>query len=320
MAVASLQNILDDARLIMSDTQVTGGEVFTNSYILGQSGGGLFGEPYRTMYGKMAGGSHRVRPTWSVVIPANTTVLIPSTAGITDFAEPEMVEERSLTTQFAVASTDTATPINVTMSAPHGYSIGSVVEGDLSGVVGTYAPWGNWFALVTGASTFSLNGSASDGVAGVGGSWYPTSSTPYTEVFPADLPGALDGQPSSTLGNYIWANGRMMFRGATGNIELRLTYWASGTAPVNPNYVIWIDNCRDFLAYGTAANCARSKGWYQMEERLRNKAYGDPSHPEELSLIDIFYMSQVMADQRGPARRQRPFRDHRYRWGSYLLG
>jgi hypothetical protein len=53
---------------------------------------------------------------------------------------------------------------------------------------------------------------------------------------------------------------------------------------------------------------------------LRNKAYGDPSHSEELSLIDLFYMAQVMADQRGPQRRQGPFRSRRSKFGTYVIG
>lgn len=328
MAECTVQNVFDDVRSLLSDTQIAGGEVYTNNYLLtGYSTGGvlgsgsLFGEPYRTMYGKLTGASKRVQPTAYIVLPPNTTVVIPTTYNITDFSEPEMIEECAATNQNAIASTDTSTPINVTTTLPHNLGPnGSMAEIIVSAVGGTPAPWGQWFCTVTGSNTFSLNGSASDGNAGTGGSWYSSSNQPFTEVFPCDFQAALDGFPQATLGNYLWANGRLTFRGATGPILLRITYYASGTAPTNPNYVIWIDNCRDFLAHATACNAARSKQWYSMYEHLRNKAYGDPAHPEELSLIDLFYMGQVMADQRGPSRRQRPFRDRRYKWGAYLLG
>jgi hypothetical protein len=326
MANCSVQNILDDVRALLSDTQVVGGEVFTNNYLLGVTGSGtagsgsLFGEPYRTMFSKITGGSKRVQPNWLITVPANTTVVIPATYGILDFSEPEMLEERAAGSEIAIASTDTSTPINVTCSSPHGRGPnGSQVEGAISGVVGSYAPWGNWFATVTGATTFSLNGSGSDGVAGTGGAFWPSSQVPFTEVYPTDLVGALDGAPGACLGTYLWSNNRLQFRGATQAVQLRITYYASGSAPTNPSYVIPIDNCRDFLACATASAAARAKGWMQMSESLRNKAYGDPSHPEELALIDLFYMSQVLADQRGPQRRQLPFRNRRYRYGSYLL-
>ena len=327
MAECTVQNVFDDVRTMLADTQIAGGELYTNNFLLsgynvgGTPGSGsLFGEPYRTMYSKLLGSSRRVRPTAYVVLPASTTVLIPSTYSIVDFSEPELIEECAATSSIAVASTDTATPINVTTSAPHGLPIGTLVEGIVSGVAGTSAPWGGWFANVTGASTFSLNGSASDGIAGTGGYFYPAGGQTFTTVFPCSFQSSLDGTPQSVLGNYLWANGRLTFRGATSDILLRITYYASGTAPVNPNYVIWIDNCRDFLAHATAANAARAKQWYSMYELLRNKAYGDPSHPEEDSLIDLFWRGQVLASQSGPSCRLMPFRDRRYRWGSYLLG
>jgi hypothetical protein len=327
VAICTVQAVLDDVRGLLSDVQVVGGETFTNNYLLGVTGSGnagsgsLFGEPYRTMFSKITGGSKRVQPNVLVVLPANTTVLIPQTYNITDFSEPETIEERAAGPSIAIASTDTATPINVTCVVPHNLGPnGSMVEGAISGVLSTPAPWGNWFATVTGAETFSLNGSGSDGIAGTGGAFYPGSQVPFTEVFPADSPGTLDGAPGGCLGNYLWANNRLQFRGATSAVQLRITYYASGTAPTNPAYVIPIDNCRDFLATATASAAARAKGWMPMHDVLRNKAYGDPSHSEELSLIDLFYMAQVMADQRGPQRRQGPFRSRRSKFGTYVIG
>lgn len=334
MAQCTVANILDDVRSYLGDTQKVGGEVFTNAFLLGTSSSGtagsgsLFGEPYRTMFSRVAGGSKQVQPSIYVVLPANTTVLVPSAYGILDFNAPEMIEERQALSTIAVSSTDTSTPINVTTSAPHGLgSTGSMVEGTLSGVTASgsppapcSAPWGHWFVTITGPTTFSLNGSASDGIAGVGGTFVPDSTQAFSEVFPSDLPGALDGQPTQVLGVYQWANGRLQFPGATSPVELRMTYYASGYAPTNPNYTIPIDDCRDFLSTATAANAARGKGWKMVYEDLRNKAYGDPSHPEEQSLLDLFYSRQVLASQAGPSRRQMPFRAHRYRFGTYVLG
>src|ERR1700744_1201347 len=323
MATCTVQNVFDDVRSILSDTQVAGGEVFNNNYLLtGYTTGGvlgsgsLLGEAYRSMFGKITGGSKRVQPNVHIVLPANTTVLIPYTYNIIDFSEPELIEERPAGSSIVIASTDTSTPINVTTAAPHGLGPnGSQTEGAVGAVANTPAPWGNWFVTITSPTTFTLNGSASDGIAGVGGAFYPSTTTPFTTVFPTDLVTTLDGQPQNVLASYLWSNNRLQFRGCTNAVELRITYYASGAAPINPNYVIQVDNCRDFLATATAANAARSKRWTSMYEDLRNKAYGDPSHPDEDSLIDLFYRSQVMADQRGPQRRQYPFRDRRYRFG-----
>lgn len=320
MGLVSVQSIFDGVRSNLSDTQVVGGEVFTNAYLLGPSNnGGLFGEPYRSMYGRLMGASKRAQRTIWVVLPANTSVLIPSTYSITDFAEPEMLEERPAASKIAIASTSTTTPIEVTTVAPHGLS--SNAEGTISGVASTFAPWGNWFITKTGANTFTLNGSGSDGVAGTDGFFYPENQLPYAEVFPADLYAAgLDGGPNQVLGVYLYEDGHLKFRGASIDVELRITYYLSGTPPSNPNYIIPIDNCQDFLTCATTANAARSKGWTTMYESFRNQAYGDPTHPDEPSLLDLFFNIQVLASQRGPQRRQLPFRDKRSRYGTYVLG
>lgn len=316
MARNTVNQVFDQVRGILSDTQVPSGEIFTNAYLPPH-----FAEPYRSMFARLAGASKRIQRVIGVVLPANTTALIPWTYAITDLSDPEMVEERLAPNSIAISTTDTSTPIVVTTASPHGYTIGSMNEGVVSGVNGTSAPWGNWFATATGANTMTLNGSASDGNAGTGGAFYPENNQQFTEVQPIDLTAAgLDGPPQGTLGSYLWINEMFQFRGCVNAVQLRITYYASGTPPTNPNFIIPIDNAIDFLATATAANAARSKNWDSKYETLRNQAYGDPSHPDEPSLLDLFWLSQVMSMQRGPARRQLPFRDKRFRFGSYMIG
>lgn len=316
MAVCTLQNIFDDVRGYLNDIAIPGGEDFTNSFLLVP-----FSEPYRTMVGRLQGASKRVERTVYVVLPANQSVLIPSVAGITDLGEPEMLEERLAPNAIAITGTSAGTPIVVT--APnHGLgSPGQICQGTISGVLGTTSPWGAWFGTIIDANSFSLNGSASDGVAGAGGAFYPASTAPFTEVDPIDLAGAgLDGPPQQVLGVYLWENEMFQFRGANQNIQLRITYYASGAPPTNPNYTINIDNARDFLGVATAANAAAIKGWSSRAAELRTQAYGDPSNPLAQSLLETFMAVQVLAAQRGPQKRQLPFRDKRYRYGTYLLG
>ena len=316
MATVSLGQIYSDVRGLLSDTQITNGEIFPNSYFV--SNANAFGEPYRSMFSKITGASKRVQRVVYIVLPPLTSVVIPSTYNIIDFAEPEMIEERPAPNAVTITGTDTSTPINV--HAPgHGLSNGT--EGAVSAVAGTSSPWGNWFITVIDADHFTLNGSASDGVAGTGGSFYPASTQQFTELESIDLTVAgLDGQPNQVLGCYLWINEMLQFRGANTPVQLRITYYASGTAPTDPNYIINIDNCRDFLAVATAGNCAAAKQWFQMSDRLRRQAYGDPNYPETDGLLDLFYKGQILALQRGPARRQLPFRDRRSRYGSWIIG
>lgn len=320
MATVTLGQIYQNVRGLLNDVQIPTGEVFTNNYFINNPM--AFGKSYRSMFARMIGGSKRVQRVVYVVLPPQTTVLIPRTYGIEDFSEPEMIEERPAGgPAIAITSTDTGTPIIAT--APnHGLgNPGNVAPGQICNVLNTSAPWGNWYVQIIDANHFSLNGSQSDGIAGTGGAFYSQSSQTWTEVFPIDLSfEGLDGQPSQVLGNYLWINEQLQFRGASSATQLRLTYYASGTAPTNPNFLVGIDNSEDFLSVATAAECANSQNWTNKYELYRNQAYGDPSHPDEPSLLDLFYAGQVLALQRGPQRRQLPFRDKRSRWGTFLLG
>lgn len=319
MPTVTFGQIQQEVRGILNDTQVTGGEVFTAQYFVNNPN--AFGKPYRSMWSRMIGGSKKVQKVAYVVLPGQTTLLVPDTFGIEDFNEPEMIEERPAVTPISITSTDTSTPI-IAFSPSHGLGPpGNIAPGQISNVFNTMAPWGNWFIRVIDNDHFSLNGSQSDGIAGTGGSFYSQSSQPFSTVYPIDLTfEGLDGQPSQVLGNYLWIDNALQFRGASSPIQLRLTYYSSGQPPTNPNAVIAVDDCVDFLAVATAAECANSQNWTSKYELLRNQAYGDPSHPEEPSLLDLFYSKQVLALQRGPQRRQLAFREKRSRWGTYLLG
>lgn len=320
MPTVTFGQIQQEVRGILNDTQVTGGEVFNAQYFVNNPN--AFGKPYRSMFSRMIGGSKKVQRVVYLVLPPQTTLLVPQTYGIEDFNEPEMIEERpAVGPGIAIQSTDTSSPIKVT-AANHGLGDpGNVAPGQICNVFNTSAPWGNWFAKVIDANTFSLNGSFSDGVAGTSGLFFSQSSQPFSTVYPIDLTfEGLDGQPSQVLGNYLWIDNGIQFRGASSAVQLRITYYASGQPPTNPNAVISIDDAVDFLAVATAAECANSQNWTSKYELLRNQAYGDPSHPEEPSLLDLFYSKQVLALQRGPQRRQLPYRDKRYKFGTYLLG
>ena len=320
MSTVTVGQIYADVRGLLNDVQIPGGEVFTNSYFINNPN--AFGEPYRSLYARMIGGSKRVQRVVYVVLPAQTTVLIPETYGIVDFSEPELIEERPAAgPPITVVSTSATTPIVVNAPA-HGLgTTGNVAPGQICNVLGTSAPWGNWYVTVIDADNFSLNGSMTDGIGGTGGFFFSQTQQPWSDVFPIDMAfEGLDGQPSQVLGNYLWINEQLQFRGASSAIQLRITYYASGTAPTNPNYVINIDNCEDFLAVATASNAAQAKGWYSMADKLRAQAYlGDPATSTP-ALIDLFFNSQVMASQRGPQRRQLPFRDRRSRFGSFIYG
>jgi len=316
MAVNTLQQVFDASRFWLHDTQVTGGAVWTNTALQP-----LFAESYRKLFNCLMGSSKRVQRVVYVNLPARTTVLNPANFGITDMAEPEMVEERPAQAAVTITDTSAATPI-VVHAVGHGFgTAGQTVGGQISGVLGTTQPWGNWFFTIIDADHFSLNGSMNDGVVGTGGIATIQSTSRFTEVVPIDLTAqGLDGIPTQYLEQYLWIDETMQFRGTTGIQQLRITYWASGTPPTITNQNINIDNCIDFLSVATAANAAYSNAWPARGDELYAKAYGTGGESCTGGLLGDFIRIQVATMQRGPQRRRLPFRDKRTRFGDAILG
>lgn len=309
---ATLEQVFVAARAYLNDQAAN---VYTDAYLTPH-----FNEPYRRMFNCLAPVSKRVQRIVYTDLPANTTVLIPATIGLTDFAEPEIIEERPAQGTVTITSTDTSTPIKATATA-HGLGpTGSIVYGQVSNVAGTSAPWGNWAVTVIDANTFSLNGSQSDGNAGTGGYFTRQSLQQFVPVDPIDMAiQGIDGQPQQYLGVYLWNSEQLQFRGAIGIQQLRITYWASGSPPSNVNSTIGIDNCIDFLACATAANAARAEGFTALSNDLKFTAYGATQEANCVGgLLGEFIKIQVLTMQRGPQRRTRPFRDKVTRFGNYL--
>lgn len=297
----TLQKVFDLARANLGDTQNNGaGEVFTNSRLQLH-----FENAWNEMYECLQmHSSPRIMRDFYWVLPALTETFSPQGNGLLDFSEPEFIEERGNSNEVAIVSTDTGTPIKVTATA-HGYSTGQeVIQTE---IVGTRAPWGRFFITVIDANNYTLNGSASDGLAGSGGIAV-TGADDFREVFPGDV---TDGEPSATLGTYSWRNGTFNFRGSTTPRQLHIWYSASGVPPTNTSQMLGLDDCQTYLAARTAGLAANSSGFYQMASILNGNALGASGQADGKSgLLHGLLASQIKSLQRQTFRRQ-PFRSAR---------
>lgn len=313
MPDVTVEAVLNQARALLRDTQVVGGEDYTDSVLMP-----YFGEAYRMIFNAMAaGGVKRVQRIIYVNLQMPTTILIPATANVFDIFEPILVEERAAGTNIPIVFTSNTIPI-IAYAPAHGLSTGTeVISTD---ILGTYAPWGLWYVVVIDADHVSLTGSMGDGTAGTGGYLTVPNNLAFTEVLPIDLPNqGLDGTPTTSLGVYLWQNQNFMFRGATSNRQLRITYWASGIAPTNSATVIAIDNSIDVLSYATAYGAAQASGWKELADTLYIRVYGRPDIIGSGLLADYTAQSVKML-QRGPQRRMLPFRPQRNKWGGTIIG
>ena len=301
MASPTLQQVYDAARGWLSDNiVVAGGETYLNAVLQAH-----YQTAYRELWDSMGITSqNRVRRHWYTNLAAYVSELHPVALGLTDLAEPETLEERGSVTAIAIATTSTASPIEVTTSAPHG--LGNNTEVIVSGVSGTPSPLGRWFITVTGLSAFTLNGSVSDGTGGTGGS-ATFGGDDFTEVHAVDDLDE-DRNVGERLGEYTWEEGLIRFRGASTARQLRLTYIASGNPPTNTSLNLGIDNCLNFLGCRTAGLASQARGWYQMADRLNRLALGTAMDPYDPGgLLRQFIHIQVLEMQRTQRRRQ-PFR------------
>src|SRR5690348_18059822 len=81
--IPTFENICDRARAHLGDTDVAGGEKYTNTYLTP-----YFGTFWEEFYGKIAAiGGPKIKNRAYYNLAAYTTLLSPATAGISDFGE-----------------------------------------------------------------------------------------------------------------------------------------------------------------------------------------------------------------------------------------
>lgn len=303
--------VCDLARAQLNDTDVSGGEIFTNSMLQ------LHREQaYRELYSAMSTMQvPDINRTVYWVVPAHTTRLSPQfQMGLNDFSEPVFVEERGNITVVNVTSTSNTAPIVVTTSLPHGLADNQNIT--IQGVTGTMAPWGRWYITVINNISFSLISSFGDGSIGAGGTAC-YGQDPFTEVVP--LLRTTDRAESDILYDYIWQDGMLLFRGASQVREIRITYRASGDPPSSTSVQLGLDDALNFLGTRTASLAAAQKQWIPTYERLARISCGPKMEPDGSGgQLRNFVNNMVVAMQRNQ-RQRRSFRPRRNVPDWYLL-
>jgi len=313
MPIPLLSDVYTLARALLGDDQISTGEVFTNTILLP-----YFSIAYREMWRAMTNiGNPRVHRVVYYVLPANTTVLVPSTANITDIAEPEVVEERGAFTTFAItnATINSSVPsVTFTVASTTGLANGNFVtiSGNM-GITGTDGFWG--IANVTG-TTFDCLGMVSTGSYVSGGQAVSGTDQWVEVVYNATLmDNAFNtGSIRSTLGEYLWYEDMFHFPPCNSSRQLRITYNADGTPPTNSTVSVGVEDSLNYLGTRTAALAAAARGNIQEASMLNALALGSSQNPSmrEGYLAD-FLNPMVKALQNMPPtfRRKPPYRSPR---------
>lgn len=311
----TLQNVLDLARTLLNDNiAISTGEQWPNNLLIPH-----FAGPWRTAWAAIQDTSKVAQKIAYVILPANTTVMIPWAPpyNIPDFSEPHMMQQRLPGPTYPIVATDTSTPIKVQVSSTSPFN--PLSEVIVSGVSGSQAPLGLWYPTIVDGTHFSLNGSASDGNAGTGGEIITAGTQAWSPVYEADsLP---DVQPQQYIANFAWINQQLMFTPSVTNMALKITYWATGVPATNPNASLGMEDAPvDFLATAMASNAARAQGLYTLSEKFFADAYGSEGKRDGSDGLLGAWIKVKSLEAQNVQHRRLAFRPKKSRFGNFYTG
>ena len=273
----TLQQVYDFARKLCLDTEVSGGQRFTNPF-LQEFGEAAYADIFTAF--TLANLPRIYRDTYFILDP-HTTVLYPETAGITNIQEPRFVSERSvdLDRVMTVTGLEPQITLDGQPRADHcRVNVGpvqhSLVDGNLVTVWGAPTSFvsldieDEWMVQVGGVSDFILAGCRAQRlVAGpmpVDGRMSVYQSTErFVELTMVKEIQPRIGGPGGSLGQVKWEAGRWNFPGATVARQLKISYFLGGKLPTGPaadpySVSLGIDGCLNYMSYAVAARALQA--------------------------------------------------------------
>jgi hypothetical protein len=226
--------------------------------------------------------------------------------GITDFKEPERLEERSVIASVPVSAAVAGNGfVTITTTAPHPFVTGDLAVlwglGGMNGINGIFA------VTVLDALNFKCNGVTVIGAYTTGG--VASKGTEGFQVLTSrDHIEDLSITNASTLGEYCWWGARFHFIPNGGVRQIRVIYISSASIVIKLSDTTGIDDSLDYLALRTAAFAAGSRGAPTRSQALNQLALGPNLQADGSggALRDLLAAS-VRALQATPTRRP-PFR------------
>jgi hypothetical protein len=290
-------------RAHLSDDEIAAGQVFTDAKIQP-----FYKAAYSVLFRAMQNWQNpRVRREWFYNLPANTSVLAPATAGISNMGEIESIEERGIDSSFSVVNAVPGSGLLTITSDPHSFSTGDQVV--VTGVGGISDDInGIWTITVSNGTTFTLNGCTATGTYTSGGV-ASKSAEEFSELDQKDRIESVEA-PSDELGEFAWMGDVIRFRPCSKQRQLRIVFTLSGNAPTSTTASVGIDDSLDFLAAYTAYLAALAKGKRTTAMAMKELSIGYPQDGGYGGLLGQFLEAGVLALQNQQWVRP-PFRDPR---------
>lgn len=272
MAVPTRNDIGNGVRTLLGDTQVSGGSLYTNDFMVF-----ALNQAYEEMFSRLSVmGADRIQREGYYLLPAYTGVFAPSTAGILNFRNPLEVWERGTATSYAVSNAQPSTPAAGQLTLTVATLPASVITGtalEVYGVGGISDDVNDQYTVtVSSPTSIILNGCVAQGTYTSGGTvvysteqWVgPLNAQQSTDEFPPNSPSPVAPIGQTVLGMYAMQRGIFKFPACNVAREIKIEYELSSTlvttTPSTSSDSMGVDDCYNFLTCRTAQYCARSKG------------------------------------------------------------
>jgi len=303
----------DAFRFHIGDTQIPGGQVWTNA------SGKLdpyLQQAYSELYKGFEGAAvANIKRTIYGIVPAYTSYINPQNFGAKNFSEPTIkpLWERPADTTIdfidaIAAGTGPFGPItDITTTNPHNLALGDEVMIFLcSGVSDNIND--QWVvSLILGPNQFRINGPLVTGTYSVS----PTQGV-YCKAFQAtwsevpSVPEILDypQTPSGKIDKYAWIDGGFRVIPATVARQLKMVFYLSGNAPNKDSgegTSLGFDDSLGFLAYRAAALAAKDRSYLSTFKTLNQQALGPTEqHADWGGLFGMLMRSKARSAARNP--------------------
>lgn len=307
MAKSTRLQVLDAARSHLGADAAGGSAVFTDAILAPH-----FNAAYRQLYRIMSQVQNPyVEAEAFYNLPAYTSSLPPSVAGITNMGEPLDVWDRGNVTSAAVNAVAIAGELSIiTTDTPHGLTLGQ--QFIVYGVGGVSGISGTWTAHdVPSLVGVEIHSVASSGVYTSGGTLTHSPDDFGDPLFKRDYIDSLSPARGGSLAQWAWTGDVFRFMPSTEIRQIRVLYTISGEPPTVSSDIVGIDDAIDALAYRTAGLVAASRGNPHAAE-LNSIALGPTfAQTGEVGGLYLELLQSGVRAMQGERWRRPPFRPRR---------
>lgn len=316
MSFPTLDEVYTQTRSECGDTEVVGGQIYTNSLLLPH-----IQNATRALWRGMRNlAVPRVRRVLYYTLPANASVFYPSIALVTDFSEPSgPVAARGGVTMIPnIAATPVARGVDITCSGPHGLTTGNTVVLEQIPILKNI----NIQCSVIATSSFQLiaDGVLTSGPSFTAGGYVTYSNNEFGDLqWASSIPSGVNNT-STQLGAVLWQDGYFQFIPSSEDKQLRIFYWSSAQIPTVGSDQIGVNDCIDFISQFAASKAQKAQGANDRAATAMEQAVG-PGYTRGVIGGELLQLMQTAVRERQNLppymRSPRPFREQAYSYTSY---